>query len=215
MPEKTPQERAMEAAEQLAAEGRAVTARAVRELAHVSMDVAAPVAKSWNDQQVQAREVPAVPDLVRVRMDALWREAFEAARAQHQAERDGWAANIKALKAERDDTIADTIKVEKERDQLNTRITELEAALQQALDAAAQAQAAVLEAQARTTAAEAATIAAEAVASALQNAFAALSPRTEDRAQVGIDGTAEELASEGDVVAKHDDASRSTDLAGS
>lgn len=177
-----PQERAEAAAEALAADGKAVTVRAVREISGVSTNVAADAAKNWNAQHAAALAELPVPEAVNRRFKGMWNDAVEAVRAEHQAERDGWAANISVLEGERDAATQDTIKVEERLDQAEARIAELEEAVKRAEAEAAQAHARVTEAEAQVTealagvvAAEQATAVAEAVASALREALAAVS----------------------------------------
>jgi hypothetical protein len=169
MADKTPEERAAEAAEALAAEGAAVTARSVQQRARVNMNVAAPVARDWKAQEAQAREVPPPPDPVVRRFLALWREAVESSRAEHQVERDGWAGRIKVLEDERDGAFEDVTSAQQELDRATARIAEQAETVEQALAAAAQARAA-------TTAAETRAAVAEGVAAALREALAAVSP---------------------------------------
>jgi hypothetical protein len=87
MAERTPEERAMHAAEALATDGHQVSARAVRERAGVSMAVAAAAAKAWNAGAAAAPEAPELPSALLTRFEATWREAFLAARAEFDAER--------------------------------------------------------------------------------------------------------------------------------
>lgn len=170
MAEKTPQERAAEAAEALAAEGNPVTARAVQQRAQVSMNVASPVAREWNEAQAQSREVPPVPDSVTLRVQGLWREAVEAARGEHQVERDGWAARLASAEEERDGALEDVGRAQAQLDAAATRIAELEALVEQV-------RATVGEAEARTAAAETRASAAEGVAVGLREALTALAQK--------------------------------------
>jgi|SRR5665647_491466 hypothetical protein len=177
MADKTPDERAAAAAEALAAEGAAVTARAVQQRARVDMNVASPAAREWNARQAQAREVPPLPDSVEVRIQGMWREAVEAARAEHQVERDGWAARIKVVEDDRDGALEDATRIRGELDRATARNAELEEALEQALAAASQAQARTAAAEAHAAAAEARAAAAEGVAAGLREGLSALSSK--------------------------------------
>jgi hypothetical protein len=87
MAESTPEGRAMQAAEALAAGGHQVSARAVRERAGVAMTVAAAVARAWNESAVAAPDAPELPSSLLTRFEAMWREAFLAARAEFEGER--------------------------------------------------------------------------------------------------------------------------------
>lgn len=95
MTEIAPEEKAARAAEALAAEGVAVTARAVRERAGVRTVVASSAAKQWNDQEAERLQAPPMPAAVRSRLDALWREAYIVARADFDDERAGLNAKIR------------------------------------------------------------------------------------------------------------------------
>lgn len=97
-------ERAVTAAEALSAEGAAVTARAVRSRAQVSMTVAAAAAREWNQSEAEASAVPEVPEAVSRRFDAVWRDAVIAARGEYERAKDGWNAAIEAARAERDES---------------------------------------------------------------------------------------------------------------
>ena len=118
----TPDERAAEAAAALAADGDQVTARAVQQAARVNMSVAARAAREWNEGQAQTRDVPEPPDAVTVRFQGVWREAIEAARAEHQAEREGWTARITSIEDERDAALEDINRVQGGLDQAIGRI---------------------------------------------------------------------------------------------
>jgi len=173
MAEKTAEERAAAAAEALAAEGAAVTARAVQQRAQVGMNVASPAAREWNTRQNQARDLPPLPNSVVARTEALWGEAIEAARAEHHAERDGWAARVTVVEDERDGALEDATSAQDALAQATARIAELEAAVHEAV-------AATSEAQAHTSAAEARAAAAEGVAAGLREALSVLSSKMKD-----------------------------------
>lgn len=179
MSDKTPEARALEAAEAIAAEGSPVTARAVQQRAKVNMNVASPVARDWNEQQAQAREVPPMPDAVTLRVEALWRAAFEAARDEHQVETDGWAARLKAAQDERDGALED----------LSIAQQEVEAANQRTEDASAriaELEAEPNQARGEAAAAETRAVAAEGIATGLKEALAVLTPgATADQASKG------------------------------
>lgn len=180
MADKTPEERAAAAAEALAAEGAAVTARAVQQRARVNMNVATPVARDWNAREAQAREVPPPPDPVVNRFLALWREAVESSRAEHQVERDLWAARVKVVEDERDGAFEDVTTAQQELDRATARIAELEEVVEQALAAVAQAQAGTTAAEARVVAAETRAAVADGVATTLREALSAISPSSKD-----------------------------------
>ncbi|MBK8460146.1 MAG: DNA-binding protein [Micropruina sp.] len=171
MAEHTPEERAAAAAEELAAEGFPVTARAVQQRAQVGMGVASPAARDWNARQAHTRKVPPLPDSVAVRVQGLWREAIEAARAEHQAERDGWASQLKNVEDERDGALDEASGAQQELDRANAHISELEVIVEQIRGMTA-------EAERRAVASEARAAAAEGVAVGLREALTALSPKT-------------------------------------
>ncbi|MET4143808.1 DNA-binding protein [Arthrobacter sp. UYCo732] len=114
--EQTPEERAAAAAEALAAEGAAVTARSVRDRSGVRMALAAEAARAWNDQQSKEATVPEPPAAVQARFAALWREAVTLARGEFAEARTGWEARIAKAEEERNGTAEDLGKVEDERD---------------------------------------------------------------------------------------------------
>lgn len=187
MAEQTSQQRAEQAAEELAAEGAVVTARTVRQRARVDMGVAAAAARAWKGREAQAREVPAVPDQVLARMEAVWRAAIESARDEHEAERDGWAARIKAAEDESRALAEEVDRAEGERDeareaariegdQLRARITELEKEVTRDREAAEKA---VAGAAAGVQEANARAAAAEGVAAGLREALATLTQKGE------------------------------------
>ncbi|MGJ3510150.1 DNA-binding protein [Enemella sp. A6] len=120
MSEKTPEQRADEAAEELAASGEAVTARAVRQRSGVRMTVAAEAARVWNERRQAEGAVPVVPETLVVRVEAIWREAYTAARAEFDTERAGWQTKLEAVEAERSSLTADIDQLEGERDQART-----------------------------------------------------------------------------------------------
>ncbi len=187
--QQTSQQRAEAAAEALAAEGSPVTARTVRQRARVDMGAAAAAARAWKEREAELRDVPAMPDAVLARMEGVWREAFSAARDEHQAERDGWAAQLAAVEAERDALGEDVDRAEAERDEARaageTVAEELRARITQ-LENQFAAERATAEASAvAAAAAEARAIAAEGVAEGLREgsaelraALAALTPKS-------------------------------------
>ncbi|MBS1673148.1 MAG: DNA-binding protein [Actinobacteria bacterium] len=184
----TVQQRAEAAAEALAAEGSPVTARTVRQRARVNMSVAAAVARAWNEREAESREVPAMPDAVLARMEGLWREAVAAARDEHQAERDGWAAQLAAVEAERDALGEDVDRAEAERDEavaaaeelgeeLRSRISDLERQLEAERASLATAAAATAAAEGRAAAAEGVAEGLREGVAELRAALAALTPK--------------------------------------
>jgi hypothetical protein len=190
MVEQSTQERAQAAAEALDAEGATVTARTVQQRARVSMTVAAAVAREWNKQQAAARAVPEVPAQVLARVDAIWREAVEAARAEHEAERDGWAARLASSEEERAGLNEDLERIEAERaeeqsaaraeaDELRSHIAALDAELAAQKEAAAEAASAAAAAETRAVDAETRTAAAEGVVAGLREALAALATKSD------------------------------------
>lgn len=186
--QQTVQQRAEAAAEALAAEGSPVTARTVRERSRVNMSVATAAARAWNEREAQAREVPAMPDAVLTRMEGVWREAFAAARDEHQAERDGWAAQLAAAEAERDALGEDVDRAEAERDEaraaaealgeeLRARIADLENQVATERAAAEASAIATAAAEARASAAEGVAAGLREGVTELRAALAALTPK--------------------------------------
>ncbi len=165
--QQTPEQRASDAAEALAARGAAVTARAVRQRSGVRMTVAAEAARSWNESEAQAEAVPEPPAAVEARFIALWREAVVVARGEFVEIRTGWQAKVEQAYAERDAAAEDVERAEAERDALAERLEDagrMHASAYEALTAArdearaetaaAREQAAAAEARSRETLAE-------------------------------------------------------------
>lgn len=119
-----PERRAAEAAETLAAEGRPVTNRAVRDRAGVAMAVAAEAARQWNERVAGQAQVPDAPDAVLARFAGLWREAYIVARDQLAAERDALTVRLQASEDEIRSLTEDL-------SESDARVAELEAALGQ------------------------------------------------------------------------------------
>lgn len=120
--QQTPEQRAGEAAEALAAGRTAVTARAVRERSGVRMSVAAEAARLWNEREAQTEAVPEPPAVVEARFVALWREAVAVARGEFAEARTGWEATVEQAHAERDAAVEDVERAEAERDALAGRL---------------------------------------------------------------------------------------------
>lgn len=136
MSEQTAEQRALVAAEALAAEGASVTARAVRERSGVRMTVATEAARTWNERLARAESVPDAPAAIEARFASIWREAVTLARQEFAEARAGWQARIDEYAAERDAIAADVAQVEAERDEARR---ELAQAQEQAASDAARA----------------------------------------------------------------------------
>ena len=136
-----PQQRALAAAEALDAEGVRVTARAVKDRARVQMETARATAAEWNARKDSTPAAPVVPESLAIRFAAIWVEAWRAARAEFEAERQGWSArleeadrDIDAVQEDADLTI-DTLRAEiatvgNERDQAASHVETLRVELQ-------------------------------------------------------------------------------------
>ena len=118
--EPTPEDRAEAAARDLADTGSAVTARAIREAASVRMAVAAAAARAWKEAVAdeQPETIPDVPADVRGRLEAIWADAYRAARADITPDRDRLAREVEQLHTEVTGLTADVEAVEGERDTL-------------------------------------------------------------------------------------------------
>ena len=116
-PRSEAEERALRAAEALAAADQPVTARSVRERAGVAMAVASAAATAWNEKVTAAEAVPDIPDDVLRRFAGVWAAAHEQARSTFTEERDGLRAHLREVEAERDDLIDDLAEEESRRDQ--------------------------------------------------------------------------------------------------
>lgn len=140
------QRRALEAAEALGAEGQAVTARAVRERARVSMAVATEAATAWKKAESERKAAPPAPSEVQARIDALWPAAYAAAQSLLSTERDGLVSQLRASEQEQV-ALADALAEEEGAHEQTRQEAHARAArLQEALDAA-QARTAELEQQ--------------------------------------------------------------------
>ncbi len=120
-------ERARIAADELTATGGAVTARAVREAAGVSMAVAAQVAREWKTSAEAERSTPEIPTRVQVRVEGLWKEAIDTVRDEFEAERQGWQKRLEETAAERDELISDIAEFEAKTEELQTLLEETRA----------------------------------------------------------------------------------------
>lgn len=120
----TPEDRAEATARDLADRGKAVTARAVREVAGVRMTVAAAAAKAWREATAEQSEVevPEVPEDVSARMAAVWADAYRAAVATVTPERDRLAADVDELRGEVEALTTTVTEVEDERDQATQQL---------------------------------------------------------------------------------------------
>ena len=138
------EEKAARAAEELAAEGKQVTNRAVRERAGVSMAVAAQAARVWNERAAELENVPDLPDDVRARFQGIWRAAYIAAREEFDESRAAWVSRYEAS--------------QQDVDALTKSVAELEEQLAREQEQAHQAQRAatkeLIEAQTRAAKAE-------------------------------------------------------------
>lgn len=119
------QRRAAEAAEALAAEGKPVTNRAVRERAGVAMAVATEAAREWNERAAEQTQVPDAPDAVLARFTGIWREAYTVARDRLDVERDALAARLGTAEGE-------VASLTQDLTESDARVGELETALEQA-----------------------------------------------------------------------------------
>lgn len=127
--DKTPEERAEDAARDLSDRGQRVTARAVRELAGVQMSVANSVAKAWNEAlSTDSVDIPEVPNDVQGRLAGIWADAYRAAYYEVTPERDRLAAQIKELRNEYDSLLNDFADLESE---YKTAINAKEVALEE------------------------------------------------------------------------------------
>lgn len=142
----TPERRAVEAAESLAAEGLPVTSRAVRARAGVSMAVATGAATTWNERAAAQAHIPGAPESVAARFDGIWRDAYSTAHDLFAAEREALTGRLRAAEEENRSLTEDLTASD-------ARVAELQAELEQVRADAAQA---ALDAQQEATAAAAA-----------------------------------------------------------
>ena len=122
-----PEDRAEEAARDLADRGLPVTARAVREAAGVRMTVAAAAARAWKEASAgDDLEIPEMPKDVSGRLAAIWADAYRAAHGTVTPERDQLAAEVTRL-GDEIEVLTDTVsEVEAERDAETARVEALE-----------------------------------------------------------------------------------------
>lgn len=132
--DQTPEARAEAVARDLADTGRAVTARAIREGAKVRMALASATAKAWNEATAtdDHETIPAVPEDVTGRLEAIWADAYRAALAAVTPERDQLRVDVDALRAEVEGLTADVETVETERDAATAQAEDLEQKLLEA-----------------------------------------------------------------------------------
>ncbi|GAA3853085.1 DNA-binding protein [Brevibacterium ammoniilyticum] len=155
--QQAPEARAEAAARDLADTGRAVTARAIREVAKVRMAVASAAAKAWNEATAtdEAEAIPEVPEDVQGRLAAIWADAYRAALAAVTPERDKLAAEVEQLRGEVDGLTSDVEAVEAERDEAAARAATAAESLAAAEAAQGEATASAARAEDRAAAAEA------------------------------------------------------------
>ncbi|WP_308465056.1 DNA-binding protein [Rathayibacter soli] len=166
------EEKAARAAEELATEGLAVSAAAVRERSGVRMATAAAAAKAWKERANQASDqVDApMPESLQARFQtvaqATWREARTQSRAEFDEARSGWETKVAAAEA-------DVVR-------LTAAVEDLEAERERAAEAAAgriaELEASVEKATAAVTAAEERAMNAEGIAAGLREALTTLKP---------------------------------------
>lgn len=127
----TPDDRAEAAARDLADTGSAVTARAIRETASVRMAVAAAAARAWKEAAADDKPeiIPDVPADVRGRLEAIWADAYRAAKADIIPDRDRLAGEVEQLQTEVAGLTSDVEAVEGERDALATEHAQTREAL--------------------------------------------------------------------------------------
>lgn len=171
------QRRAAEAAEQLAAEGKPVTNRTVRERARVAMAVAAEAARVWNENAEQGADIPDAPDSFRIRLNGIWRAAYVAAREEFDTERDVLTGRLRAAEDENQALVKDLTEAEAQIDQSRA---ERDADREQAQRDSDELRARIAELEAERDAATRAVSAAEGVAAGLREALAALNTPTSD-----------------------------------
>ncbi|MEL7978394.1 DNA-binding protein [Isoptericola sp. F-RaC21] len=204
MVDQTPEQRAAEAAEALAAAGHAVTARAVRERTAVNgpgvrTAVAAAAAREWKEREDAARTIPDRPEELERPFDVIWRTAHTLAEAAYVDERTGLQAKVQQAQDERDALARDLENVEAELDEARHALDEVRAGAQAAAEqareradeAAAAAAAALAAERSRADRAEASLAAVEAerdrtmaerdrLVAALASAAAGSSPAADD-----------------------------------
>lgn len=157
----SPADRARSVAEAIAAEGKPVTARAIKTRAGVATDVASDAARVWNDEQAALVAIPAAPAAWLSRLEALWPSAYNEARATFSDEKAGILGRLDIAQAEQADLTAELAEMRQDldsarldcqrerdlREQATEQISRLETELADAREnlARAQAQAAAAE----------------------------------------------------------------------
>lgn len=122
--QESPRSRAEKAIEELHAQDLAVTARAVRDLAGVSMAVATESARIFNEEQTRKLEPPQISPALLRRFKAVWGEAFAAAREEFTAEREAWSAKADATNQVAERQREESLETKEELEQLRTRVKE-------------------------------------------------------------------------------------------
>ena len=178
--DKTPEERAADAAEALDAEGQKVTMRAIAKRAGVRATVANAAAQEWNARVAEMAATPEVPEVITTRFTAIWREAYQMARVMFDDERAGLLSRVAESDDERAQFAADVTRLEAELDAAKEALATAEARAQLQLDAAT---ARATEAETVAAAAEARAAQAEGVAAGLREALETLKTPTPTRRQ--------------------------------
>ena len=169
MSEQNTEARALAAAESLAEQGIAVTARAVREEAQVSMAVATKAAKTWLQAQESANVIPPAPAALTSRVEAIWRDAYTAAQTHFHSDRAGLEARLAQQTAEANALTEEINRLESELAAANAKTSEIEQALAAVQGEAANHQTELRTADTRAHEAETRAAAAEATAITLQS----------------------------------------------
>lgn len=181
-------ERAVAAAESLAAEGLPVTARAVRARAKVTSTVASAAAREWNEQ-VSGLAVTEMPEVVQRRVDALWAAALAAANAQWEDARDFMECKVRDAQVEVDGLCEDLARLECQFDDAEAgrleavkRVSVLEAQLAKCRDEVRDCE---LRAEREIARAQAEAAGFKGLVEGLREAIAGQKPKTSPRSRTG------------------------------
>lgn len=121
----TPRGRARQAAQDLLDQDQPITARSVREAARVSAEVAADVAREFNERQQKREAAPKPPQVVMARLKAVWADAYLAAQETWKTQKETLEAEVKTANQEIQTSAKAILETREQLAALQTRLTAL------------------------------------------------------------------------------------------